>query len=82
MQSVKLKCTIPEDHLVVLEVPPHLPVGEAEVLVSVHEAGDLAEGNAVGILQFLDKHSNSKYKTRTKEDIDRYLAEERATWER
>lgn len=58
MKTVAIKTTIPEDHRLIIEVPPEMPVGPAEVVVTAitsEEAerpwtlGDLLASGLVGI---------------------------------
>lgn len=58
MKTVSIKTTIPEDHRLVVDVPPDMPAGPAEVLVTALAPrepgqawtfGDLLESGLVGL---------------------------------
>ena len=69
MQTLKLKVSV-RDHRIADELPPQVPDGEAEVVIHFEE---VTAGNAQ---QARRRHSPN----RSREDIDRQIAEERASW--
>ncbi len=79
MQAIKLTAEIgPDDHLA-LTVPPEIPQGIVEVII----LADAAQGVAPisSLREFFDEIDRLPSPRRTKEEIDQYLAEERASWE-
>lgn len=79
MRTIRLRARITKDHELRGKVPEDLPEGTVDVTLQLGQApGNAAEGE---LRQFLDRLAKSPRKTRTKEEIDRYLEAERASWE-
>jgi len=86
MNAVKRQVVVGKDRRIVVELPSDAPVGPAEVIVLMRaeeeqEAGD----EPMDVEAFLNeieewRAAHPEYR-RSKEDIDRELAEERASWE-
>lgn len=77
VRAIKLSATIGGDRTVVLKLPGDVPEGSAEVIVLVpDEPATDVEGLLRVAAEWREKHP----RRRTKEEIDRYLAEERASW--
>jgi hypothetical protein len=77
MQAYKLNVTIAEDRVV--KLPSDLPTGPAELIVLVQEWRP--EGSDVEtMLHLVEKWRVKRLDRRSKEELDRYLEEERASW--
>ena len=77
MNAVKREVVIGKDRRIVIDLPPDTPEGPAEVIVLVHEPPPTS---ARALLEDADEwRARSPYR-RSKEEIDRYLEEERASW--
>lgn len=80
MRAIKLTANIGDDHRLNVQLPNDVPPGIAEVILlfsaneSVNNLNDLKS-----FTEWLDQQP--RY-TRSKEEIDRYLEEERNSWER
>lgn len=79
MHALKLSATIDSTRRLQLELPADTPEGEAEVIVLVDEQASVAAGDSLRAY-FLELDAQPLHKKYTREDIDRYLAEERASW--
>jgi len=77
MRVIKLIAHIEADYTVHLNLPPDVAVGPAEVIVLLPEGGSPKGGS---LDQFLD-HLQEPEIPMSKEEIDQYLASERASWE-
>lgn len=75
MKALKYQVRIGRDHRVVLDVPAETPEGMAEVIVLVSE--NPAHPDDFGAFLAELRRTSPQ---RTKEDIDREVAEERASW--
>lgn len=83
MQAIKLKTRIGRDHRIEIDLPPEVPEGEVEVIVLVPEAVQDSEAEQRRYLEeFFRKLDATDRPHLSKEEIDRYLEEERASWER
>ncbi len=78
MRAVKLHGEIPADHILRLNVPQDVPEGPAEVILLVPEERAVA---GPSLREFLAALRCTPRTPRSKEDIDRYLEEERNSWE-
>jgi len=85
VQTYKVKTFLPPDHSITLQVPSEIPSGEIEIVLLVPENDrDSARSQAAGLRAFfayIDRTSANSSPGRSKEDIDRYIEEERQTWE-
>jgi hypothetical protein len=85
MQAYKLRTTVPPDREITLRVPDEVPSGEVEIvfLVPDHAEGSASVpgSTAQDILAYLDKLPAPSNGGRSKEEIDRYILEERQTWD-
>lgn len=82
MNAVKLQVIVPENRELTLTLPPEVPPGAAEVIVLVPEPepkGSDVESMLRLVEEWRAKHPGSH---RSKEEIDRYLEEERVSWGR
>ena len=80
MNAIKLQVIVPESRELTITLPPDVPPGAAEVIVLTEAAPEPLPGSWERIRQFLDR-TPPAWPGRTKEEIDRYLEEERASWE-
>lgn len=72
---------VPEDRRLTISLPATVPPGEAEVIVLVDDSRPAIDG-ARALLDLADDWRRAHPERRTREDIDRYLESERATWSR
>lgn len=84
--ELHLQTVLPSDHQLHLVVPPDFPEGEVEVFLRSRVSSfDQATGiSQKGISDLNDLFSYLDHMppgSRSKEEIDRYVAEERASWE-
>lgn len=82
MQAYKTHQKITEDRHVTLTVPDEFPIGEAEIIVLAQVPEAVRVGQRESLESFFRKLDSTPPSGRSKEDIDRYLEEERASWER
>jgi hypothetical protein len=78
MRAIKLQTHVDRDHIVRLKLPEDVQEGPAEVIVLVPEAVS-ETGPSLG--DFLSHLALRPRKTRSREEIDRDLEQERAGWE-
>jgi hypothetical protein len=79
MNAIKLQVVVPESRELKITLPPEILPGPAEVIVLVPEQKP-QESNLDAILSLVEKWRKEHPSHRSKEEIDRYLAEERASW--
>ena len=79
MNAIKLQVIVPESRELKIMLPPEVPPGAAEVIVLVPEQ-ESKESNLDAILRLVEKWRREHQGHRSKEEIDRYLEEERASW--
>lgn len=79
MNAVKLQVIVPESRELKIILPPEVPPGAAEVIVLVPEQ-EPKESNLEVILHLVEKWRSEHPEHKSKEEIDRYLEEERASW--
>ena len=79
MNAVKLQAVVSENRELKITLPPEVPPGVVEVIVLVPEPEP--EGSDVESMLRLVEEWRAKHPVRrSKEEIDRYLEEERASW--
>ncbi|HEX9944128.1 MAG TPA: hypothetical protein VGG03_19115 [Thermoanaerobaculia bacterium] len=78
MRAIKLNTHVAKDHTLRLTLPEDVREGPAEVIVLVPESTDQP---AHTLRDFLAGLSERPRQVRTKEEIDRYLEQERESWE-
>ena len=82
MPTFTLRGRVTPDHRLEVQLPPEVPVGEAEVTLSVKPEEIPPLGSPARFLQGLAEiHRRYPGSGRTKEEVDRYLAGERASWD-
>jgi len=79
MQSIKLTAQVGPDHRIELDLPPEIPQGVVEIIVLAGEV-PLAPPSP-SLREFFEEIDKLPHARRTKEEIDGYLAEERASWD-
>jgi len=77
MRAIKLQTHVAKDHTLHLQLPEDVHEGPAEVIVLVPEQGARPAHSLRDFLADLF----TRRQIRTKEEIDRYLEEERRAWE-
>ncbi|NBC47169.1 MAG: hypothetical protein GVY22_04085 [Gammaproteobacteria bacterium] len=79
MRAVRLKAVLEDDHRLQIEVPEEIAVGPVEVIVlSEQPAARRPEQGLDALFADIDQMPCSQ---QTREEVDRALAEERASWE-
>jgi hypothetical protein len=84
MRAIKLQAQIGRDHMLHLQLPEDLNEGPAEVIVLIPEektAAQTTAGESAGLAKFLEKNRLDRRWVKSKEELDRYLADERDSWE-
>jgi hypothetical protein len=79
MQAIKLKAEVGPDRHIELDLPPEIPPGIVEIIILVDEAS--SRPPASSLREFSGEIEKLPDSRRTKEEIDRYIAEERASWD-
>ena len=79
MHAVKLQVVVPENRELRITLPPEVSPGAAEVIILVPEP-ELKGSNIEAILRLVEEWRKSHPGHRSKEEIDQYLQEERASW--
>ena len=79
MHTLKLKAHIDSRHRIEIQLPSDTPEGDAEVIVMIPSAPSPAEPGLRAFFDDLDRHPAQRRYSR--EEVDAYLAEERASWE-
>jgi hypothetical protein len=77
MRVIKLQAYVQKDHTVSLRLPDDVGEGPAEVIVFVR---DLASKPTHSLGDFLARLQRSPRQRRSREEIDRYLEQERQAW--
>lgn len=80
MRAIKLHAQVSPEHTLSLQLPADVPPGMAEVIVLYPETP--ATGKPRSLEEFMQHLQEVDIPRRTKEEIDRYLEEERNSWER
>lgn len=83
MPTYTLRGRITEDRRLEVEVPPDAPVGEAEVVVTVANAGEPERGSGEALLALARKWREKPLATppRTREEVDSEIAALRDEWD-
>ena len=79
MQAIKLKAHIDRNHRIEIQLPSDAPEGDAEVIILIPLPAPPMEKGLRALFDNLDRQTPRQ--GRSKEDIDAYLARERASWE-
>lgn len=79
MQAVRFNAVVADDHRLQIVVPDEIPVGEVEVIVlASRPTAARAEQTLDELFAMLDRMPHGRLTT---EEIGRYLADERASWD-
>jgi hypothetical protein len=81
MQAVKLKANVGRDHRIELELPAEIPEGEVEVIILASGPSDQPKPPSRTLREFNDWLRQQPSTGRSKEEVDAYIAAERASWE-
>jgi hypothetical protein len=80
MNAVKIDVVIPENRELRVSLPPEVVPGPAEIIVLSERRAQPPRGSWDRIRQCLERTPPAR-PGKSKEEIDRYLAEERASWD-
>jgi hypothetical protein len=78
MQAFKAAVTVPEDRMV--KLPDEVPTGPAEVIVLQEPKRDAQSEKLRAFLAYVEEARARLQPTLTKDEIDRYIEEERKSW--
>ena len=79
MHTLKIKAHIDSSHRIEIQLPADTPEGDADVIVMIPSPSFPAEQGLRAFFDDLDRHPPQR--RYSKEEVDAYLAEERASWE-
>ena len=79
MRALKLMTRITKDHRLDVMLPDDVPEGDVEVIVLLPETRSPAATST--LREFTEKLEKMPSSGRSKADIDRYLDEERSSWD-
>ena len=80
MRAHRLKAHVTPNQPLLVSLPPDTPESDVEVIVLFPDEATPSHDFAT-LAEFNDWLKQQPGSGRTKEDIDRYIAEERASWE-
>ncbi len=78
MRRIKIKANIPKNRILHISLPKDVEQGRAEVIILVPEGKRCAD--LTSLITALDAHPLSSEDTRTKNEIDETIRNERASW--
>ena len=78
MQAFKVAVTVPEDRI--LKLPDEVPTGPAEVIVLQEPKRDAQSEKLREFLAYVQEARARLQPTLSKDEIDRYIDEERKSW--
>jgi hypothetical protein len=78
MQAFKVVVTVPEDRIV--KLPDEIPTGPAEVIVLQEPKRNAQSEKLREFLAYVEEARVRLQPTLTKDEIDRYIEEERKSW--
>jgi hypothetical protein len=78
MHALKIKAHIDSNHRIEIQLPMDVPEGDAEVIILLPAPVPAGEGLRA-FFEKLDRHPAKQ--RHSKNDIDAYLAKERASWD-
>lgn len=79
MRALKLKAHIDSSHRIEIQLPSDAPEGDAEVIVLIPDTPAATEAGLRSFFDNLDRQP--PLQRHSKEEIDAYLARERASWD-
>lgn len=79
MHALKFKTHIDSSHRIEIQLPTDAPEGDAEIIILIPGARPPVES---GLRAFFDNLDHElPQRPHSKEEVDAYLAEERASWD-
>jgi hypothetical protein len=83
MRAIELEAEISKDRKLEVQLPPDVEAQKARVIVLLNEAKAQPRDTTESTLALLDRLSGHRtWPLRSAAEIDRYLEEERESWER
>ena len=79
MHALKLKVHIDSSHRIEIQLPLDAPEGDAEVIVLIAKPPATKEAGLRAFFDNLDRHPPQR--RYSKQEIDTYVAKERASWD-
>ena len=79
MQAVRLRAVGGNDRQLQITVPDEIPVGEVEVIVLERRLSGARTEHCLG--ELFAELDRMPHRSLTKEQVDGYLSEERASWD-
>jgi hypothetical protein len=80
MHTLKLTAQIPHDRHLEIVVPDNIPEGEVDVVILIKNSQEQLMAQENYLNDFFNHLENSDIPRRSKEEIDRFLEQERADW--
>ena len=80
MNAVKIDVVVPEDRELHVTLPQEVPAGRAQVIILPQKSQDTPTDVEALLRHGQEWRSKHPDRLRSKEDIDREIAEERASW--
>lgn len=80
MQALRMKVQI-HDNQIATRLPVSMPDGEAEIIVLYEEQIPSGTNGKQTLLDLFAKIDQAPHPRMTKEEVDAYLTEERASWD-
>ena len=80
MNAIKLEVIVPENRQLTITLPSEILPGKAEVIILTESSSAAPRGSWERMRAFLTQTPPAQ-PGRTKEEIDQFVAEERASWE-
>ena len=79
MHALKIKAHIDSSPRIEIQLPSDAPEGDAEVIVLISDGQSVAQSGLRSFFDSLDRHPPQRHYS--KEEVDAYLAKERANWD-
>ncbi len=79
MQAVRLNAVVGADRCLRIQIPEEIPIGEVELIVLASQPPEVQAGQTLS--QLFAAVDRMPHKHLTKEEVDSYLADERASWD-
>jgi hypothetical protein len=82
MRTIRLKAVIDQNHQLHLQLPPDMPVGEADVVVTIDSSVTAANAaSAASLRETLARLDADPRPRLSAEEMDRWIEDERNAWE-
>ncbi|MGC1953836.1 MAG: hypothetical protein WA970_14965 [Gammaproteobacteria bacterium] len=81
MEAIRLHAVVGTDHRLQLELPPEIPAGEVEVIILATKPSSPQQSPLRTLREFNNWLGQQQSTGRNKKEIDRYLVQERASWD-